>query len=132
MSATLDADLLVQYMVWTTSTSSPTGIGNAVERVPTERCTVLTSAGRTFPVEIKYSSEPTYNDKRPVWDQAAEAFSYYVNSGGDGDVLVFMPGGFEISQTIEAIRRTNESRGFILLPLHGELSPKDQDAAVAR
>src|SRR6266571_1941636 len=43
-----------------------------------------------------------------------------------------MPGGFEISQTIEAIRHTDESRGFILLPLHGELPPNEQDAAVAR
>jgi len=42
-----------------------------------------------------------------------------------------MPGGYEISQTIEAIRHTSEAKGFILLPLHGELSPKDQDAAVA-
>ena len=69
-------------------------------------------------------SSPAYNDKRPVWEQAAEAFSSYVNSGGEGDVLVFMPGGFEISQTIEAIRHTSEAKGFILLPLHGELEPK--------
>jgi ATP-dependent helicase HrpB len=47
-------------------------------------------------------------------------------------VLVFMPGGFEISQTITAIRNTAESRGYLVLPLHGELSPQDQDAAVAR
>jgi ATP-dependent helicase HrpB len=47
-------------------------------------------------------------------------------------VLVFMPGGFEISQTIEAIRRCGEARGFVLLPLHGELPPRGQDAAVAR
>ena len=52
--------------------------------------------------------------------------------GERGDVLVFMPGGFEISQTIEAIRHTPESKGYILLPLHGELQPRDQDAAVAR
>jgi ATP-dependent helicase HrpB len=71
-------------------------------------------------------------DKRPIWDQAAEAFSSFVQSGAEGDVLIFMPGGFEISQTIEAIRHTDESRGFILLPLHGELPPNDQDAAVAR
>src|ERR1017187_1189313 len=51
---------------------------------------------------------------------------------GPGDVLVFMPGGFEISQTIDALRRRDEARGFILLPLHGELPPRDQDAAVAR
>jgi ATP-dependent helicase HrpB len=43
-----------------------------------------------------------------------------------------MPGGFEITQTIEAIRHTSEAKGFILLPLHGELPPRDQDAAVAR
>ena len=55
-----------------------------------------------------------------------------MRSGGEGDVLVFMPGGFEISQTIEAIRHCEESRGFLLLPLHGELPPRDQDAAVAR
>jgi ATP-dependent helicase HrpB len=67
-----------------------------------------------------------------VWEQVADAFSRYVLSGGPGDVLVFMPGGFEIAQTIEAIRRTDEAKGFILLPLHGELSPQDQDAAVAR
>jgi ATP-dependent helicase HrpB len=110
MSATLDADLLAQYL----------------------KPRVLTSAGRTFPVEIKYASDPSYSDKRPIWEQAADAFSRYVNSGGQGDVLAFMPGGFEISQTIEAIRHTDEAKGFILLPLHGELPPKDQDAAVAR
>lgn len=110
MSATLDTDLLALYL----------------------KPRVLTSEGRTFPVEIKYAAEPGYLDKRPVWEQAADAFSRYVGSGGEGDVLVFMPGGFEISQTIEAIRHTDEAKGFILLPLHGELPPNDQDAAVAR
>ena len=81
---------------------------------------------------MEYATQPAYTDKRPVWEQAAAAFSHYVCSGGEGDVLVFMPGGYEISQSIEAIRHTSESKGFILLPLHGELSPKDQDAAVAR
>ena len=118
MSATLDADLLAGYF-------SKVRSGNF-------QCFVLTSEGRTFPVETRYAAQPSYTDKRPVWEQAADAFSHYVASGGDGDVLVFMPGGFEISQTIEAIRHTDEARGFILLPLHGELPPRDQDAAVAR
>jgi ATP-dependent helicase HrpB len=95
-------------------------------------CATLSSAGRMFAVEIEYAAEPGYVDKRPIWEQAAEAFANYVAHGGEGDVLVFMPGGFEISQTIEAIRHTSEAKGFILLPLHGELPPRDQDAAVAR
>src|SRR5213078_2010789 len=43
-----------------------------------------------------------------------------------------MPGGYKINRTIEAIRLKKESRGYILLPLHGELPPRDQDQAVAR
>src|SRR5205085_2656356 len=35
-------------------------------------------------------------------------------------------------RTIEAGRHKSESKGYILLPLHGELTPRDQDAAVAR
>ncbi|HEY3932013.1 MAG TPA: helicase-related protein, partial [Verrucomicrobiae bacterium] len=111
MSATLNADLLKNYL---------------------KPCATFSSEGRVYPVEIEYAAQPSYNDKRPVWEQAAEAFSNYVSSGGEGDVLIFMPGGFEISQTIETIRNVPESKGFILLPLHGELEPKLQDAAVAR
>jgi ATP-dependent helicase HrpB len=111
MSATLNADELEKYLL---------------------PCAKLSSEGRMFPVETEYLELPSYTDKRPVWEQAADAFSQYVHRGGEGDVLVFMPGGFEIAQTIEAIRHTSEAKGFILLPLHGELPPRDQDAAVAR
>jgi ATP-dependent helicase HrpB len=119
MSATLNAGELETYL-----SESRNGMPG--------HCPVLESAGRQFSVDIQYAAQPSYNDKRPVWEQAAEAFSHYVLSGGEGDVLVFMPGGFEISQTIEAIRNESASKGFILLPLHGELDPKLQDAAVAR
>ncbi|PYI87953.1 MAG: helicase, partial [Verrucomicrobia bacterium] len=126
MSATLDRDLLASYM------ESARGPRAASGASPAASCSVLTSEGRVFPVEIQYTAQPSYTDKRPIWDQAADAFSRYIHSGGTGDALVFMPGGFEIAQTIEAIRHTSESKGFILLPLHGELPPHDQDAAVAR
>jgi ATP-dependent helicase HrpB len=111
MSATLDAAPLEEYL---------------------QPCAVVTSEGRTFAVQIEFAQTPAYADKRPVWERAADAFGSFVRSGGAGDVLVFMPGGFEIFQTIEAIRHTDESRGFVLLPLHGELPPAEQDAAVAR
>ena len=115
MSATLDTGALKAYL---------------------QPCVVLSSAGRTFPVTVDYLPKRLGANGPPVWDLAAEAFSSFVrgvNSGNDpGDVLVFMPGGYEISRTIEAIGRTKESKGYILLPLHGELAPRDQDAAVAR
>ncbi len=126
MSATLDAGILTQYL---SERRHPGGTAPAAVKTG---CSVLVSEGRTFPVAMEYAEKPAYADQRPVWEQAADAFSHYVHHGGEGDVLVFMPGGFEISQTIEAIRHTSEAKGFILLPLHGELTPKDQDAAVAR
>jgi ATP-dependent helicase HrpB len=122
MSATLDAAGLESYL--NTNHASATG--------KKFHGSVLSSQGRQFSVDVEYAALPSYTDKRPVWEQAADAFSHYVLSGGEGDVLVFMPGGFEISQTIETIRNVSESKGFILLPLHGELEPKLQDAAVAR
>jgi ATP-dependent helicase HrpB len=141
MSATLNAGELEKYLNQNRSSgrefahSPAPGINQSrlTSAATNEaRCSVLSSAGRMFPVEIEYADTPGYVDKRPVWEQAADAFSAYVHRGGAGDVLVFMPGGFEISQTIEAIRHTSEAKGFILLPLHGELPPRDQDAAVAR
>jgi ATP-dependent helicase HrpB len=95
-------------------------------------CSVLRSEGRMFPVEIQYLPRRPGPGAPPVWDLAAGAFEHYVRNGGRGDVLVFMPGSFEINQTLEAIRHSHESAGYLLLPLHGELSPRDQDAAVAR
>jgi len=146
MSATLNAAELEKYLNQSRTGVSPvraerseagemlapTRSSDRRDACPTFSCSVLSSEGRVYPVEINYAAQPSYNDKRPVWEQAAEAFSYYVNSGGEGDVLVFMPGGFEISQTLEAIRHAPGSKGFILLPLHGELEPRAQDAAVAR
>ena len=93
-------------------------------------CTVLNSEGRTFPVEIQFSERASGN--LPVWEQAAEAFAGHMRSGGQGDTLVFMPGGYEIQQTIRAIGNCPESKGHALLTLHGELPVGDQDAAIRR
>jgi ATP-dependent helicase HrpB len=111
MSATLDAGTLKQYL---------------------QPCSVLSSSGRTFPVRIEYMPKRLGTNSPPVWDLAAEAFSRFNAGEGPRDVLVFMPGGYEIRRTIEAIRQTKASKDYLLLPLHGELTPRDQDAAVAR
>jgi ATP-dependent helicase HrpB len=111
MSATLDAGALEDYLF---------------------PCSVITSHGRTFPVHVEYLPRRLGESGPPAWELAADAFAAHVRSGGKGDVLVFMPGSYEINQTLEAIRNSPESRGHILLPLHGELQPRDQDAAVER
>lgn len=123
MSATLNVGELEKYL----SSRSP-----LATRHSSFYCSVLSSEGRTFPVELEYLPRRPGPNAPPVWELAAQEFSRFVRSGGEGDVLVFMPGGFEISQTIESIRHTSEAKGFVILPLHGELQPREQDAAVAR
>jgi ATP-dependent helicase HrpB len=123
MSATLNVGELERYL---------SGSAEPGARSAEFKCGAVVSEGRTFPVAVEYLPRRAGLNGPPVWELAAEEFSRFVRGGGEGDVLVFMPGGFEISQTMEAIRRTSEAKGHVILPLHGELQPKDQDAAVAR
>src|SRR5438874_8505750 len=51
MSATLDAGLLEKYLA---------------------PCPLLTSAGRTFPVDIEYLPKPVGGDGYPIWDLGAD------------------------------------------------------------
>ncbi len=109
MSATLDAGNVEQYL-------SP--------------CRLLTSSGRAHPVSIEYLEKPVSSDRYPIWDLAADELTT-IAPRSDGDVLIFMPGKYEIGRTIAAIRASRVSDQFVALPLHGELQPNEQDAAFA-
>lgn len=126
MSATLNADELEDYL---SVRRTRNGASPAIQSAP---CGVLRAAGRTYPVEVSYLPHRLGAHPPPPWELAADAFRGFVASGGQGDVLVFMPGAYEIAQTIQAIRDLPESRGYLVLPLHGELPPHDQDAAVTQ
>ena len=110
MSATLDAGALGEYLA---------------------PCDVLVSKGRTHPVRIEYLARPVNFDAEPVWDAAARECAR-VAAATAGDMLVFMPGAYEINRTIQAIQGDRGLRGFAVLPLHGELSAEAQDRAVSR
>ena len=109
MSATLETKLLGEYLA---------------------PCEVLESAGKMFPVSIEYLPKP---DDAPVWELASDACESAVNSsaGAEGDVLIFMPGAYEIQRTLNAVRDRLGSRDFAFHALHGELPPAEQDAAVS-
>jgi ATP-dependent helicase HrpB len=107
MSATLDVGSLRKYL---------------------EPCEVLSSQGRTFPVEIDYIPKPVGD--WPIWEAAVKELERLVLEH-EGDTLIFMPGGYEISRTVQAVQDSLGSQ-FIVLPLHGDLPTHDQDAAVAQ
>ncbi len=108
MSATLDAPLLQSFLA---------------------PCAFLSSEGRTFPVDISYLDRPLDPVRTPVWTAAAHALAD-LWPRTRGNALVFMPGAWEISRTLDALRALPAFRGVPLLPLHGELPPDVQDSAV--
>src|SRR6185436_3400431 len=77
----------------------------------------------------EYLTKPAGN--APVWALAVRELQRLVREHPQGDALVFMPGAYEIARTVQAAR---DALGFefVVFPLHGELPPRDQDAAVAK
>jgi ATP-dependent helicase HrpB len=94
-------------------------------------CETITSEGRTYPVTIEYSANARAVADRPVWDQAAHHAARLLTAHPVGDCLIFMPGAFEIHRTLAALSAEPAARDCLLLPLHGELPPAEQDRAVA-
>lgn len=110
MSATLDAGVLKNYLA---------------------PCEVLVSQGRSFPVRIEYLAKTANFEAEPVWEVATRE-SERIAAASDGDLLVFMPGAYEISRTVQALQASRALRGCAVFPLHGELPPEQQDRAVGR
>ncbi len=103
------------------------GAGLTQALAPCER---VRAEGRTFPVEIHYGAEDRRAVREPVWTRAAEALRSQRALAGDGHVLVFMPGAYEIQRTVEALRDAVGRGWGEILPLHGDLPPEVQDRAV--
>ncbi|WP_372631671.1 ATP-dependent helicase HrpB [Cohnella sp.] len=89
---------------------------------------VVRSAGRSFPVDTVYRP-------RPAGEKAEEAVARAALDAlraHEGDVLAFLPGVGEI-RTAEALLRERlrgSALGARVLPLHGSLSPEEQDRAL--
>ncbi len=106
MSATLDAAPIARYL------------GD---------CAVLRSEGKPHDITIDY----TPHSPAPLEEQVASALERLLNGRLAGDVLIFLPGAAEIRKASRAIGATAERAGLLVLPLHGDLSPAEQDRAVA-
>ena len=102
MSATLDAAPIATFL---------------------DGCPVVRSEGKLHELRIEY----TPHSPAPIEEQVASAIERLVKGGLDGDVLVFLPGAAEIRRAARAVERF----GLLTVPLHGDLTPAEQDRAVA-
>jgi len=105
MSATLDAAPIAEYL------------GGA---------RVMRSEGRQYALEIEY----TPHSAAPLEQQVVGALARLASRGIAGHVLVFLPGAAEIRRAQAACASLAQRNGWVLLPLHGDQSPEEQDRAV--
>jgi ATP-dependent helicase HrpB len=92
-----------------------------------DHCPVVRSEGRQFDLDIQhlpYSPEPLHQ-------QVADAFSVLLRDQQSGHTLVFLPGAAEIRRAQRACEPLARAHGILVLPLHGDLSPGEQDRVVA-
>ncbi len=106
MSATLDAAPVAHYL---------------------QDCPVLRSEGRQFDLSI---SHLPYSPK-PLETQLTEALELLIVEQPSGDVLAFLPGAAEIRRAMRESQAVARRAGLLVLPLHGDLTPAEQDRAVA-
>jgi ATP-dependent helicase HrpB len=105
MSATLDVDAVSVYL-----DGSP----------------IISAEGRLHPVDVSYEPRP---DRLSGPLAAAQATERLLHSM-DGDILVFLPGLYEIRQTARHLEPITRELDLAVLPLHGDLPPEQQDAAL--
>ena len=89
---------------------------------------VITSEGRSFPVETRWLDRPTPKQRR--YEEAAAVLVAQATSETQGGVLVFLPGEGEIRR-VEALLRNRLPTDCHLRPLFGAMDFAKQRAAIA-
>ena len=106
MSATLDAEPIAHYL---------------------NDCPVVRSEGKLFELSIRHL--PYSPD--PLETQVRKALELLLAERHAGDILAFLPGAAEIRRAMRECAAAARQAGMLVLPLHGSLSPEEQDRAVA-
>jgi ATP-dependent helicase HrpB len=87
---------------------------------------VISSEGRTFPVETRYSPARSAS----ALEAALLATIERALQTHEGDVLAFLPGAREIRRTAEALRSKALPAGTYVVPLYGTMPLEEQDRAI--
>jgi ATP-dependent helicase HrpB len=106
---------------------------------PNSPAPVVTSEGRSFPVETRHvartaghppgSARSGQMGARPL-ESAAAAIVYRALADDEGDVLVFLPGAAEIRRVETLLANGPLPTGVYVAPLFGNLSQDAQDRAI--
>ena len=91
-------------------------------------CPVLTAESRAWPLAILYQPIPPRHPHGLACEAAIKTLLSDPNDDG-GHILIFLPGAPEIRRTLQHLQATDW--GADLMPLHGSLTSREQDAVLA-
>lgn len=111
MSATMDAGPVSQFL---------------------NNCPILHAQGRIYPIDIRHDLHSHPINRAQLSGRIAAVLEQALEPPAEdpGDILIFLPGVGEICRTIQHLQPMADARNFLLLPLHGSLSPEDQQRAL--
>jgi ATP-dependent helicase HrpB len=91
-------------------------------------CPSIRSEGKLYSLEIEH----TPHSAAALEEQVRAAIERMLDGATPRDVLVFLPGAAEIRRTARVLESIAARRDLLVVPLHGDLTPEEQDRAVSR
>ncbi|QTR54579.1 ATP-dependent helicase HrpB [Thiothrix unzii] len=109
------------------ATLDSVAIANLLDDAP-----VVRSAGRTYPVNIRYGQAAKPNER--IAERMVATLRQALSDNPDSSILAFLPGQGEIHRTTEALGEwlvERRIRGVHLRPMYGNLTLDEQQQAIA-
>lgn len=111
MSATLNAEKISAYL---------------------NQAPIMAIPGNLFDLKIHYQKQPQSLSTSPDFFQKMLSLIKEASAQSKRDILVFVPGKYEIERLQNELETLPQFKSFLILPLHGNLSLKDQQTALQK
>ncbi|MFN0102263.1 MAG: ATP-dependent helicase HrpB [Bryobacteraceae bacterium] len=88
---------------------------------------ILRSEGKVHPVTVEWTPETG----AALEERVANGVERLARPGLTGDVLVFLPGAYEMRRAARALERVAVAHNLFVMQLHGDMPAEEQDRALA-
>lgn len=90
-----------------------------------DECPIVSIQSKLFPIEEIYVNANFSNDDI-LYNKIVEIVKENSNTE-NGDILIFLPGEFDIKNCVKALIKNDKQENLIIYPLYGRLSKEEQE-----
>lgn len=91
-----------------------------------DKAPIISIDARIHPVDIRYKPLKNPNDQDEMFDLIVSTVFNHMKES-EGDVLIFLPGEFDIKTCMQHLLKSSFSKRLMVLPLFGRLSKEEQE-----